>query len=57
MDRGRREEFGQIKDGIWLGTRAAEFLEDLVTWSEDVDLDGLIKQTAEAGFASPVAAM
>ena len=27
MDRGRREEFGQIKDGIWLGTRAAEFLE------------------------------
>ena len=24
---GRREDFGQIKDGIWLGTRAAEFLE------------------------------
>lgn len=24
---GRREEFGQVKDGIWLGARAAEFLD------------------------------
>lgn len=24
---GRREEFGRVKDGIWLGARAAEFLE------------------------------
>ncbi len=24
---GRREDFGKVKDGVWLGTRAAEFLE------------------------------
>lgn len=24
---GRREDFGRVKDGIWLGARAAEFLE------------------------------